>query len=94
MVRRLRASTVRVVSSRWVSSSSLILEQERHIHDLQRLLREEISCGNWNTAASAADDCLQATEAHFSKEHTAYASALNNCALVKKNLGKEEEVCI
>jgi tetratricopeptide (TPR) repeat protein len=73
------------------SSAALILEQERHISELQGSLREAISLGKWETAASLSVECLNATEDHFSKNHTAYASALNNRGLVLKNQGKEEE---
>jgi tetratricopeptide (TPR) repeat protein len=73
------------------SSTALILEQERRISELQGALREAISSGKWETAEALAKECLEATEAHFSKEHTVYAAALNNCGLVYKSRGKEEE---
>ena len=86
-----RATTsIRALSS-GPSTSQIIIEQEKEISVLQSDLRAAISGGRWATAAALADECLAATEALFTRDHVAYAAALNNKGLVLKQTGLTKE---
>ena len=73
------------------STAELIMEREREIAELQSDLRAAINAGRWATAAKLSEDVLTATESHFTKNHVAYASALNNRGLVLKQTGRVED---
>lgn len=70
---------------------SEIYEAEAHIAQLQAVVRQALQENRLSAAATAAQECRAAVEAHFGKKHPVYASSLNNHAFVLKQQGKEEE---
>lgn len=67
------------------------MEREQEIAVMQADLRAAISAGRWATAATLSEKCLEATEALFTKNHVAYAAALNNRGLVLKSSGRIQD---
>lgn len=75
-------------------SSSLysqLHEQEKEIAELQARTKEFLMRGKLNSALEAAEACHEATVAYYGKFHPVNAAAINNVAIVYKNLGDLEK---
>ena len=63
------------------------VEVEQTIAQLQAAVREQYQKAEYDEAMKSAQECLMVCECHFSLKHPVTASALNNIALLYKQMG-------
>lgn len=78
-------------AQRYQSSQSIaddMKAQEQAIANMQLAVREAFSAGKLSEAQKRAAECRDAIKEYYGSKHPAYASAVNNLALMHKHMGE------